>query len=72
MIETAANLIPTLADSVRGIIRDHMLTHRQVEKIRGAVIIELRCNLKLLDLLGEGDPDRVLLREVLALPKAVA
>ena len=67
MIETAASLIPTLADSVRGIIRDHMLTHRQVEKIRGAVIIELRCNLELLDLLGEGVPDQVLLREILAL-----
>lgn len=67
MIEIATSLIPSLADSVRGIIRDHMLTQRQVEKIRGAVIIELRCNLELLDLLGEGVPDQVLLREILAL-----
>jgi len=67
MIEIATSLIPSLADSVRGTIRDQMLTHRQVEKIRGAVIIELRCNLELLDLFGEGVPDEVLLREILAL-----
>ena len=67
MIETSASLIPTLADYVRGILGNHMEIQRHAEKIRSALMIELRCNLELIDLVGEGVPDQVLLKEVLAL-----
>jgi hypothetical protein len=67
MLEVVTSLLPSIADFIRETSRDQVLVQRNIDKIRRALIIELRCNLELVDLAGGGQPDQLLIKEILAL-----
>lgn len=59
--------MPKVADFVLDMARSHDLAKRNASKIQRALLVELRCNLELLELVGEKQPDPALLREILAI-----
>lgn len=67
MIESVVGLMPKVADFVVDMALSHDAAKRNASKIQRALLVELRCNLELLELVGEKQPDPALLREILAI-----